>query len=81
MHGLRVPHRDLTPLRETWLEHGIPAAEIDRSVAFQGLADTWWRGKDSLIAVYRGEAAGFDAPHCLRARIYGGLDAWALGGT
>ncbi|WP_327308943.1 hypothetical protein [Streptomyces sp. NBC_01298] len=50
-------------------------------MAFQGLADTWWRGKDSLIAVYRGEAAGFDAPHCLRARIYGGLDAWALGGT
>ncbi|MFF3215722.1 hypothetical protein ACFYYB_34485 [Streptomyces sp. NPDC002886] len=195
VHGLRVPHRDLTPLRETWLEHGIPAAEIDRAVAFQGrwggialppapeyeggprvleadvpegsdahgwrfpaggcrvsmghgfmigpggefgidadrwtplhastegwvealaladhagywaktitkikggavdeldlhgfeqvpevqgLADTWWRGKDSLIAVYRGEAAGFDAPQCLRARIYGGLDAWALGGT
>lgn len=47
----------------------------------QGLADTWWRGKDSLIAVYRGEASGFDAPHCLRAHIYGGLDAWGLGGT
>ena len=28
----------------------------------QGLADTWWRGKDSLTAVYRGEASGFDAP-------------------
>ncbi len=31
----------------------------------QGLAETWWRGKDSLIAVYRGEA---------------GLNAWGLGG-
>ncbi|MFE9679366.1 hypothetical protein ACFYO5_35515 [Streptomyces sp. NPDC006259] len=47
----------------------------------QGLADTWWQGKDSLIAVYRGEVSGFDAPHCLRAHIYGGLDAWGLGGT
>ncbi|MDX3569300.1 hypothetical protein [Streptomyces sp. ID05-47C] len=47
----------------------------------QGLADTWWRGKDSLIAIYRGEASGFSAPHCLRAHIYGGLDAWGLAGT
>ncbi|WP_328743910.1 hypothetical protein OHT57_01115 [Streptomyces sp. NBC_00285] len=195
VHGLRVPRRDLALWRGTWLERGIPAAEIDRAVAFQGrwggialppapeyeggprvleadvpegsavdgwrfsagccrasmahgfmigpggefgidadrwtplhastegwvealaladhagywaktitkikggaveeldldgfeqvpevqgLADTWWRGKDSLIAVYRGEASGFDAPHCLRAYIYGGLDAWGLGGT
>jgi hypothetical protein len=51
------------------------------SPRLQGLADTWWRGEDSLIAVYRGEASGFDAPHCLRAHIYGGLDAWGLGGT
>ncbi|MFF0262049.1 hypothetical protein ACFYR2_24915 [Streptomyces microflavus] len=194
-HGLRIPRRDLTLCREVWLGRGIPAAEIDRAVAFQdrwggialppapayeggprvleadvpegsavdgwrfpagdcrvsmahgfmigpggefgidadrwtplhagtegwvealalaahagywaktitkirgsaveeldldgfepvpevqGLADTWWRGKDSLIAVYRGEASGFGAPHCLRAHIYGGLDAWGLGGS
>ncbi|MFD8642289.1 hypothetical protein ACFV14_18530 [Streptomyces zaomyceticus] len=194
-HGLRVPCRDLTPFREAWLERGIPAAEIDRAMAFQtrwgglalppapayeggprvletdvpegsaadgwrlpagdcrfsmahgfmigpggefgidanhwtplhastegwvealaladhagywartitkikgaaveeldldgfepvpevqGLADTWWRGEDSLIAVYRGTASGFDAPQCLRADIYGGLDAWGLGGN
>ncbi|MFJ4809373.1 hypothetical protein [Streptomyces longwoodensis] len=193
-HGLRVPHRDLKTLREAWLEQGIPAAEIDRAVAFQerwgglalppaleyeggprvletgapegsaangwrfpagggrismahgfmigpggefgidadywtplhastegwvealalanhagywaktitkisgsaveelnldgfepvpevqGLADNWWRGKDSLIAIYRGEAIGFNAPHCLRAHLYGGLDAWGLAG-
>ncbi|MFD5919294.1 hypothetical protein ACFVYP_17455 [Kitasatospora sp. NPDC058201] len=46
----------------------------------QGLADTWWRGKDSLIAIYRGEAVGFAAPHCREAHIYGGLDTWGLSG-
>ncbi|MFE6064728.1 hypothetical protein [Streptomyces sp. NPDC056431] len=46
----------------------------------QGLADNWWRGKDSLIAIYRGVAVGFAAPRCLEAHIYGGLDPWGLGG-
>ncbi|MEU4930631.1 hypothetical protein AB0G54_29675 [Streptomyces yokosukanensis] len=46
----------------------------------QGLTDTWWRGKDSLIAVYRGEAVGFDAPQCLESHVYGGLDEWVLHG-
>lgn len=44
----------------------------------RGVTDHWWRGEDSLIAVYRGEAKGFDAPQCLEAHIYGGLDEWAL---
>lgn len=46
----------------------------------QGLTDTWWRGKDSLIALYRGEAVGLDAPRCLEAHVYGGLDEWGLYG-
>ncbi|MEU9718175.1 hypothetical protein [Streptomyces sp. NPDC047976] len=46
----------------------------------QGVTDTWWRGKDSLIAVYRGEAVGLDAPQCLEAHVYGGLDEWGLHG-
>ncbi|MEU7024365.1 hypothetical protein ABZ990_27470 [Streptomyces sp. NPDC046203] len=46
----------------------------------QGVTDTWWRGEDKLIAVYRGTAVGFDAPHCLRAHIYEGLDEWGLHG-
>ncbi|MEV5237351.1 hypothetical protein [Streptomyces pseudogriseolus] len=46
----------------------------------QGVTDTWWRGKDSLIALYRGEAVGLDAPQCLEAHIYGGLDEWGLHG-
>ncbi|WP_435972033.1 hypothetical protein [Streptomyces sp. Qhu_M48] len=193
-HGIRVPRRDLRQHRSAWIEHGIPAAEIGRIVAFQdrwggialppapfyeggprileadcpvgsategwsfqagdcrssmaygfmigpegafgidgyrwtplhastdgwveslaladhagreartittltgeavdsldldgyepvpevqGLTDTWWRGRDSLIALYRGEAVGLDAPQCLRAHVYGGLDEWGLQG-
>ncbi|MGE7386426.1 hypothetical protein ACQKM2_13215 [Streptomyces sp. NPDC004126] len=40
----------------------------------QGVTDSWWRGEDSLVAVYRGEAVGFNAPWCLEAHVYGGLD-------
>lgn len=46
----------------------------------QGVTDTWWRGKDSLVALYRGEAVGLDAPQCLEAHVYGGLDEWGLHG-
>ncbi|MFI6448493.1 hypothetical protein [Kitasatospora sp. NPDC050543] len=46
----------------------------------QGLTDTWWRGRDSLVALYRGEAVGLDAPQCLEAHVYGGLDEWGLHG-
>lgn len=193
-HGLRVPRQDLRSHRDIWLEHGIPATEIDRAAAFQdswggislppapayeggprvleadipeesaadgwrfpagrcrvsmaysfmigpggefgidadqwtplhtstqgwvealalahhagrwahtitkitgdavdqvdldsfepvpevqGLTDTWWRGKDSLIALYHGEAVGLDTPSCREAHIYSGLDPWGLGG-
>ncbi|WP_194838723.1 hypothetical protein [Nocardia sp. XZ_19_369] len=27
----------------------------------RGLADTWWRGSDSLVAIYTGEAECFGA--------------------
>ncbi len=46
----------------------------------QGATDAWWRGEDSLIAVYRGEAVGLNAPQCLEAHVYGGLDEWGLHG-
>ncbi|MCX4713527.1 hypothetical protein ABTY35_25860 [Streptomyces fimicarius] len=46
----------------------------------QGVTDTWCRGRDSLVALYRGEAVGLDAPQCLEAHIYGGLDEWGLHG-
>ncbi|MFB8273542.1 hypothetical protein ACFC96_44170 [Streptomyces sp. NPDC055955] len=40
----------------------------------EGVMDTWWRGRNSLIALYRGEAVGLDAPQCLEAHVYSGLD-------
>jgi hypothetical protein len=45
-----------------------------------GLADTWWRGPDSLVAVYRGEAECLSAPVCRTAFVYTGLDRWGLHG-
>ncbi len=46
----------------------------------QGLADNWWRGNDSLIAVYVGESACDGAPAYRTAWIYSGLDDWGLYG-
>ncbi len=43
-----------------------------------GLADTWWRGKDSLVAIYQGEAECLAAPKCRTALIFSGLDKWGL---
>ncbi|MFE0723534.1 hypothetical protein ACFW4O_11455 [Streptomyces mutabilis] len=54
--------------------------ELEPVPEVQGVTDSWWRGKDSLIAVYRGEAVGLGAPQCLEAHIYGGLDEWGLHG-
>ncbi len=46
----------------------------------EGITDTWWRGHDSLIAIYRGEAVGLDAPQCREAHIYRDLNEWGLHG-
>jgi hypothetical protein len=45
-----------------------------------GLADTWWRGADSLVAVYTGEAETLSFPQGRTAVIYSGLDEWGLRG-
>ncbi|MET8596072.1 hypothetical protein [Streptomyces althioticus] len=58
----------------------LDLGEFEPVPEVRGVIDSWWRGKDSLIAVYRGEAVGLDAPQCLEAHIYGGLDEWALHG-
>lgn len=39
-----------------------------------GMADTWWRGNDSLVALYTGEAECMSAPVCRTALIFSGLD-------
>lgn len=45
-----------------------------------GLADTWWRGRNSLVAVYRGEAECLDSDGSLVAMVYSGLSDWGLNG-
>ncbi|MFD6909012.1 hypothetical protein [Streptomyces sp. NPDC060077] len=67
----RIRGRAVTSLD---LEGYEPVPEV------QGVTDTWWRGEDSLIALYRGEAVGLDAPQCLEAHVYEGLDEWGLHG-
>ncbi|MEU8765141.1 hypothetical protein [Streptomyces sp. NPDC048659] len=46
----------------------------------RGVTDGWWRGEDSLVAVYRGEALAMEAPRCVEAHVYGGLDGRRLTG-
>lgn len=46
----------------------------------RGLADTWWRGADSLVAIYNGEADCLSAPWSRTVLIYSGLDEWGLRG-
>ncbi|MEU1032188.1 hypothetical protein ABZ402_26350 [Streptomyces mirabilis] len=46
----------------------------------KGLADTWWRASDSLVAMYTGEAECLSAPQCRTALIYSGLNKWGLYG-
>lgn len=46
----------------------------------EGLTDTRWRGSDSLVAVYAGEAESLSAPRCRTALVYSGLDEWGLYG-
>lgn len=36
--GIRVARQDIGRHRDAWSEHGVPAAEIDRAVAFE---DRW----------------------------------------
>jgi hypothetical protein len=45
-----------------------------------GLADTWWRGADSLVVIYSGEAECLSLPRARTALIYSGLDKWGLWG-
>lgn len=46
----------------------------------KGLADTWWRGADSLVTIYSGEAEALSFPRGRTALIYSGLDEWGLRG-
>jgi hypothetical protein len=54
---------------------------LEEVAEVQGLwGSNWWRGADSLVAVYRGEAEVLRDPGALKAFIYSGLDEWGLRG-
>ncbi|MFC9437360.1 hypothetical protein [Nocardia sp. NPDC057030] len=50
----------------------LPPRAFEPVPEVRGLADTWWRGPDSLIAIHTGEAVGFDKPRLRVARVYDG---------
>ncbi|MFJ4848281.1 hypothetical protein [Streptomyces sp. NPDC088733] len=57
---------------------GLDLDGLDPVPLVEGLADTWWRGPDSLVAVHRGEAEHFGRPDFLTARVYEGLPEHAF---
>ncbi|MDQ1035338.1 hypothetical protein QFZ75_001754 [Streptomyces sp. V3I8] len=59
---------------------GIVADTFEPVREVMGLADTWWRGADSLVAVYTDEAEALSFPRGRTALIYSGLDEWGLQG-
>lgn len=51
----------------------LSLAAYDPVPEVMGLADTWWRGEDSLVAVYTGEARLFSTPSYATSFVYSGL--------
>ncbi|MFE4696880.1 hypothetical protein ACFRIC_07285 [Streptomyces sp. NPDC056738] len=76
-HARTPPSTSVSTLREE-----EPAVQIDATLEsvpeVRGLAETWWRSKDSLIALCRGEAVSMDALRGIEAHVYGDLDEWGL---
>ncbi|GAA0612476.1 hypothetical protein GCM10010394_47870 [Streptomyces crystallinus] len=71
--------RTVTRVTGTAVE-SLASAALSPYPKVRGVTDNWWRGEDSLIAVHRREAVGFDAPQCLQDHVCGGLDEWGLHG-
>ncbi|MFI6866238.1 hypothetical protein [Nocardia sp. NPDC050406] len=60
---------------------GIDVSDYEPVREVMGLADTWWRGSDSLVALYTGEAKALAFPKARVALVYSGLDRWGLHGS
>ncbi|MGW1777433.1 hypothetical protein [Streptomyces sp. NPDC002104] len=59
---------------------GLDLTGFERVPEVAGLADDWWRGPDSLVAVHRGEALYYGVPRYRAAYVYSGVDPWLLRG-
>jgi hypothetical protein len=68
----------ITMLRGSEVD-GLDLAGLEEVGAVRSLADRWWRGTDSLIAVYGGESQLFAHPASAVAYVYSGLDEFGLG--
>lgn len=53
---------------------GVDLDGFEEVRAVRGVADRWWRGPDSLVAVYRGESEVFGYPGPTAVYVYSGLD-------
>ncbi|MFZ3474773.1 hypothetical protein ACODT3_02195 [Streptomyces sp. 4.24] len=71
-HHARQWARRTTTLSGDAVE-GLDLGGMDPVASVAGLADTWWRGPGTLVAVYRGEAEAFGSPRALRAHVHEGL--------
>jgi len=71
-HHATVWARQITRLSGE-LVQDLDLASLEPMPRVAGIADNWWRGPDSLLAVYRGEAECFASPRLLRADRYEGL--------
>ncbi|MBF6455264.1 hypothetical protein [Nocardia cyriacigeorgica] len=70
-HHATLSARQITTIRGEAIDE-LPPRDFEPVPEVRGLADTWWRGPDSLIAIHTGEAVGFDQPRLRLARIYDG---------
>lgn len=82
--ALSLAHHAATHASGIRVLNGTEAAALDLDgfeevPAVRGVADRWWRGADSLVAVYSGESEAFGDPGPTAALVYSGLDEWGLG--
>jgi hypothetical protein len=51
---------------------------VHQFLEIAGVADTWWRGEEAIVAVYRGEAQLFGDPALQVGTIYSGITNAAI---
>jgi hypothetical protein len=57
---------------------GLQLEGYDPVPEIAGLSDNWWRGPDSLVATFNGEAECSEGPAWRTAFIYSGLNLDAI---
>jgi hypothetical protein len=62
----------ITTVRGTAVDD-LDLSGMEQFAEVAGVSDTWWRGEDHVIAVYRGEAGLFDNPALQVGTVYSGI--------